>query len=188
VPLGVDTEYYTPPASFDARNPDLCLFVGTNYRDFPTLRGVIELVSFHRPNTQFVALTSPDSFERIGRHPNLSLLSGITESELFDLYQSAALMVMPLHDATANNAILESMACGLPIVITDVGAVRDYVNSDCAVLIPPYDSRGMAEAVLDLLDNPLERQRISERSREQALSFSWNNIMKQLQTVYEAVA
>ena len=188
VPLGVDIEYYTPPASFDSRDPDLCLFVGSNYRDFPTFRGVIELVSYHRPKTKFVALTSPASFERIGTHPNLTLLSGIPESELFDLYQSAALMVMPLHEATANNAILESMACGLPMVITDVGAIRDYVNPECAVLIPPSDSRGMAEAVLNLLDNPQERQRLSERSRERSLSFSWINVMKQLQTVYERVA
>ena len=73
------------------------------------------------------------------------------------------------------------------MVISDVGAVRDYVNPECAVLIPPYDSHGMAEAALNLLDDPVERQRMSAKSREQALSFSWINIMKKLQTVYEAV-
>lgn len=187
VPLGVDIEYYIPPASFETRNPDLCLFVGTNYRDFPTLRGVIELVSYQRPKTQFVALTSQAGYEQIGTHPNLTWRSGISEAELSELYRSAALMVMPLQDATANNAILESMACGLPMVISDVGAIRDYVGPECAVLIQPSDSRKMAEAVLNLLDDPVERERKSAQSRERALSFSWINVMKQLQTVYDLV-
>jgi glycosyltransferase involved in cell wall biosynthesis len=188
VPLGVDTEYFTPPTSFGSRNPNICVFVGENYRDFPTLRGVIELVAYQRPHTQFVAVTSPRSFEYIGSHPNLTLRSGISESELRDLYRSAALMLLPLKDATANNAILESMACGLPIVVSEVGAIRDYVSPKCAILIPPFDSRGMAESVLHLLDDPLERQRMSEQSREQALRFSWPKVIQQLQAVYEAVA
>lgn len=188
VPLGVDTEYYTPPASFEKRNPNLCLFVGTNYRDFPTLRGVIDLVAYHRPQVQFIALTSSKSFERLGQHPNLTLLSGIPESELYNLYQTAALMVMPLHDATANNAILESMACGLPMVITDVGAVGDYVNPESAVLISPNDSRGMAEAVLDLMESPSERQKLAVESRKQAVKFAWPDVVQQLRSVYEAVA
>jgi glycosyltransferase involved in cell wall biosynthesis len=188
VPLGVDTEYYIPPATFGTRNPDLCLFVGTNYRDFPTLRGVIELVSYRRPQTQFVAVTSPQNFDLIGVHSNLTLRSGITESELLELYHSAALMVMPLTHATANNALLESMACGLPLVVSDVGAIRDYVNPECAILVSPYDSRGMAEAVLDLLNDQTERQRMSERLREHALRFSWPEVVKQLNSVYLAVA
>jgi glycosyltransferase involved in cell wall biosynthesis len=73
------------------------------------------------------------------------------------------------------------------MVISDVGAIRDYVGPDCVVLIPPYDSRGMAEAAINLLDDPLERERMSAQYREQALSFSWINVMKELKTVYEEV-
>jgi glycosyltransferase involved in cell wall biosynthesis len=187
VPLGVDTEYFTPPASFDTRNPDLCLFVGANYRDFPTFRGVIELVAYRRPQTQFVAVTAPNCYDLIGSHPNLVLRSGIPESEFRDLYRSASLMIMPLHEATANNAFLESMACGLPLVASDVGATRDYVSPECAALVPPYDARSMAEAVLSLLDEPVDRARMSEQAREQAVKFSWPKVVKQLQSVYAAV-
>jgi glycosyltransferase involved in cell wall biosynthesis len=188
VPLGIDTEYYTPPASFDVRNPDLCLFVGTNYRDFPTLRGVIELVAYKRPQTQFMVITSPKSYELVGCHPNLNLRSGIPEAEFRDLYRSAALMVMPLKDTTANNAILESMACGLPVVTSDVGSIRDYTAPDCAALVPPADSRAMAEVVLDLLNEPSERQKMSAKGRERALHFAWPTVVKQLRSVYATVA
>ena len=188
VPLGIDADYYVPPTSFETRSSDLCLIVGENYRDFPTLRGVIELVAYQRPQTKFVFITLPQSAERIGYHPNLTLRSGIPEPEFLKLYQSATLMLMPLIEATANNAILEGMACGLPLVVTDTGDIRDYVSPRGAALILPHDSQGMAEAVLNLLDKPQERQRMSEESRVQALKFSWPNVMEQLSSVYNAIA
>lgn len=188
VPLGVDTDYYTPPDSFSQRDPDLCVFVGKNYRDFPTLRGVIELVAHKRPRTRFVGVLPSNSYDLIGVHPNLTLRSGISEDELLDLYQSAAMMIMPLHDATANNTVLECLACGLPLVVSDVGAVRDYVNPEGTVLIQPYDSQGMAQVVLDLFDSPHEREVMSEKSREQAIKFYWPDVARKLQDVYSAVA
>jgi len=186
--LGVDTQYFTPPDSFESRDKNLCLIVGSNYRDYPTLRGVIELMAYLRPQTQFVAVTSPKNFELLGKHPNLSLKTGIPEAELRDLYRSAALMVMPLFDATANNAILEGLACGIPLVVSDVGAIRDYVSPESALLIPPYNACAMADAALDILDAPQERQRMAKEARRQALKFSWPIAAEQLRAVYRAVS
>ena len=188
VPLGIDTDYYTPPPSFETRDPDLCLLVGENYRDFPTFRGVVELVAYRRPKTRFVAVIPPHSHKFIGRHPNLTLLSGIPEAEFLELYRSAALMIMPLHDATANNAVLESLACGLPLVVSDVGAIRDYVDPQSAALTATQDAQGMADAVVDLLENHSKRQRLSQCSRAQSLHFSWPKVVQQMESVYAAIA
>lgn len=188
VPLGVDTNYFTPPDSFESRDPNLCLFVGANYRDFPTFRGVIELVSHLRPQTKFLAVTSAKAAEQIGSHPNLTVRSGIPEDEFRNLYRSAALMVMPLHEATANNAVLEAMACGLPLVLSDVGAVRDYVRPQSAALLPPHDSRRMTETVLGLLESPVDRKQMSEQARKNAEELAWPNVVKQLEAVYTAIA
>lgn len=188
VPLGVDTEYYQPPDSFETRDANICLIVGDNYRDYPTLRGVIELVSYLRPETRFVAVMSDKSVDLIGEHPNFEIRSGIPESELLSLYQKATIMLMPLKDATANNAILESMSCGLPLVVSDVGAIRDYVTPEGAALIPLNDSRGMAEVVLSLLDDPAQREKMALRAREQALKFSWLNVIEQMKVVYAEIS
>jgi glycosyltransferase involved in cell wall biosynthesis len=187
IPLGVDTEFYTP-SDFEERDNNLCLFVGENYRDFPTFRGVIELVAYRRPETRFVAVTQSQNWEYIGSHPNLTVRSGISESDFLQLYRSASLLVMPLHDAVANNALLEGLACGVPTIVTDVGAIRDYVNGDCAILTRPSDSLGMAEAVLDLLGDCSHRQEMSKRARNQALNFAWPKVVEQLGAVYSAIA
>jgi glycosyltransferase involved in cell wall biosynthesis len=188
VPLGIDTDYYTPPDNFEDRDPDLCLLVGNNYRDYPTFRGVIELVAYQRPSTKFVVVTLRENYNQIGNHPNLTLQSNIPEAEFLALYRRASLMVMPLHDATANNAVLESLACGLPLVITDVGATRDYVNPESAVLLPPYDSQLMAKTVLHLLNDPDRRKEMSVQARAQALRYSWPTVINMLDEVYSAVS
>ena len=131
---------------------------------------------------------SRSSSEFVGVHPNYTVRSGISEAELVDLYRAATLLVMPLHDTTANNAVLEGLACGLPLVASDVGAIRDYVNSKCAALVRPHDARCMAEAILDLLDAPAERQKMAEQARTQALKFAWPTVMQELGRVYAKIA
>jgi glycosyltransferase involved in cell wall biosynthesis len=187
-PLGVASDYYIPPDEFSSRDPDLCLIVGENYRDYPTLRGVIELVAYLRPKTKFVILTPPRNRRLLGDHPNLIYTSGISEEELLKLYQTASLLLMPLLDATANNAILEGMSCGLPIVVTDVGGIRDYVDPTCGMLTKPNQARPMAEAVIDLLNADSEREKMSAICREQALKFSWEKSVRKLKSVYEALS
>ena len=185
-PLGVDTAYFTPPAD-DARDPDLCVFVGENYRDYPTLRGVIELVAYRRPGTRFVGVTTPAAAQQLGKHPNLTILSGIAEEELRRLYRTAALHVMPLHDCTANNAVLEGMACGLPMIASDVGAIRDYTSQQATVYVPRDDARAMADVVLDLLDAPEARTTLGQASRAHALKFAWPHVVAGLESIYSNV-
>lgn len=187
-PLGVASDYFIPPESFESRDPNICLIVGENYRDYPTLRGVIELVAYLRPKTKFVILTPPRNKELLGEHPNLTYTSGRSEDELLRLYQSASVLLMPLLDATANNAILEGMSCGLPVVVTDVGAVRDYVAPACGIFTKPNQSQAMAEAVIDILNNESERAKMSLQCREQALNFSWEKSVGELRSIYEALS
>ena len=187
IPLGLDVEYYQPPASFEDRDPDLCIVIGQNYRDFPTLRGVVELVAYLRPQTKFICVMSKDGFAQLGHHPNLELRTGIPEEELLSLYQTASLMVMPFIDATANNAVLESMACSLPSILSDVGAIRDYVNPDMSVLVTPHDAKEMAMKVIELLDNPEMRLDIGEKARAQSLNFTWRKTIERHKAVYESL-
>jgi glycosyltransferase involved in cell wall biosynthesis len=80
------------------------------------------------------------------------------------------------------------MACGLSIVITDIGTTHDYVIDSCVALVPPSDSRCLAETVIELLDEEKVRQQMAEKARNQALKSSWPKVVSQLRAIYEAVA
>ncbi len=81
----------------------------------------------------------------------VEIFSGIDDSQLRDKYRTASLAVLPLQDCTANNSALEAMSCGLPIVVSDIGGIRDYVTEDFGVFCNPGNAYEMANAVMVLL-------------------------------------
>jgi len=62
-------------------------------------------------------------------------------------------------------ALIESLAAGVPVVSTDVGGVRDVVNSDQFGLVTPGDAEALAAAVGVLLPDPARRHSMGERGR-----------------------
>jgi glycosyltransferase involved in cell wall biosynthesis len=96
-------------------------------------------------------------------------------------------MVLPLLDTTGNLAVLEAISCGLPIVVSDVGGIRDYLDSSCASFAAPKDAKTMANHVLQLLQNPKGREELSEGCRKKALSFDWHRIAEQMKELYESI-
>jgi glycosyltransferase involved in cell wall biosynthesis len=186
VPHGIDVEFYTPPPTRPAEGA--CLFVGQWLRDFAMLERVIGLVHHALPSIRF-RLVLPR--ERVGEWSGRSGVQA--ETSLDDLalrraYQEASLLVMPLKDCTANNAILEAMACGLPLVATDVGGVRDYVGEGCARLTPVGAPRVMAEAIVELLRAPDAREAMGQAARQRAEAFAWPRVASQMAAVYRSLA
>ncbi len=64
--------------------------------------------------------------------------------------------------------VLESMACGRPVVATDVGGVAEAVG-DIGIVVPPRSPAELANAILSLLGDPARCRELSAKSRERAL-------------------
>lgn len=93
----------------------------------------------------------------------------IGHEELARWLGAADAMVLASASEGLANAWVEALACGTPIVITDVGGAREVIDgSDAGHLVPP-DSRAIAEAVADLIENP----RDSKAVRKAAERFTW---------------
>jgi glycosyltransferase involved in cell wall biosynthesis len=61
--------------------------------------------------------------------------------------------------------VMESMTLGVPVVAFDVGGVREVVG-DTGILVPPEDVSGMADAILELLDDPDRRRALATMAQE----------------------
>jgi glycosyltransferase involved in cell wall biosynthesis len=189
VPHGVDTRTFLPgdAARKPAGSGGMCLFVGVHRRDFDTLRDVIKLTYARDRSVKFVVVTTRDNHGLFEGAGNVDLIHSLPEPELIKLYQNADVLVQPLEDSTANNAILEGIACGLPVVATDIGAVRDYLNEECGVLVPPRDAEAMTGAIARLLGDHSLRRQMAIHAREHALRFDWDRIVEHMNRVYAAV-
>jgi glycosyltransferase involved in cell wall biosynthesis len=114
--------------------------------------------------------------------------SGISEHELIQLYREADSLLVPVTDATANNAALEAMGCGTPVISTLVGGIPDYVDNTCGWLF----EKGEVNRIVDLIGETCNQPEIvssrREAARNKAMGFSWKRVAKKMRTIYERVA
>lgn len=185
VPLHVDTTFFLPPSDFSQREENLCLFVGAHLRDYDTLRYVIENAKILAPHLKFALVVHPLDMHRFkGIVGNYRIYSKLPEDELLELYQQASLFIQPLHDTTANTAVLEAISCGLPVVVSDVGAIRDYVDESCASFTPIYNPDAMLETILGLVKYPKKLKAMSTAARKRSMNYDCQVIAQRLREVY----
>jgi glycosyltransferase involved in cell wall biosynthesis len=186
IPHGVDTRYFRPQEQVQ-RSGRRCIFVGVHMRNFKMLRQVIQRINEKEGDIAFTVITFEEHFHHFNGLRNVSLYSSISEDELLGLYGAADVLLMPMHDCTANNAVLEAMACGLPVVATRVGGLGLYVNDTCAVLVDPEDVQGMADAVLALITDKQRLEEMSRGARNVAQQFDWKVIAEKMQNLYKGL-
>ena len=82
-------------------------------------------------------------------------------------------------------AILEAMACGVPVISTDCrsGPREILQNGQCGVLVPVGDEAALAEAITGLLKDEKRRKELSERGKERLKDFSIQEIVRQYEEI-----
>jgi glycosyltransferase involved in cell wall biosynthesis len=188
IPHGIDTDYFMPIAKEEVDRPFRCIFVGSHLRDFETLMAAAPMLCKGTQLIELVVVTQRDNYHFFSGLRNVELHSGLADDELRNLYGSADLLLLPLLDCTANNALLEGMACGLPVVATDLAGVRDYCDNKCGILTPRQDPKALAEAVLSLSEQPELCKKMGIASRQAALRFAWPKVAAGFMSLYANVS
>ena len=123
--------------------------------------------------------------EQLGIGKNFKLAGFVSDADLPSYYNAADLFVLPSKSGEGLPLVgLEAMACGLPLVATDVGGTAEVIIPDHAKLVPPDDSAAMAQAILDFARNvnPMTREKVREIAAER---FSWEKNVDRLAKIYE---
>lgn len=193
--LGVDTAFFCPasPSMSVADGPPRCLFSGVWLRDLDTLEQVIGRVQAANPEIHFDLVVPEDRrnqppLQRIAQRDRVTWHANLTDEELRDVYRQSSLLLLPLTDSAANTALVESIACGLPVVTTEVGGVRDYTEPAFADVRKPGDVEGISQAVLRLSGDPEERRARSRAARDFALrALPWEVAAEETMAIYREV-
>ena len=183
---GVAADCFSPPAVRTPRGKFRMFMLGDTERD-------------HDFAAQVAARLPADKFEwriRTVSHekslyagiPCVNLLPRLTDAEMLEEYRQADVLAMPMLDSAANNVILESMACGTPVLTNRVGGVPEYVAPESNFVLS--NDRNVEEWVAQLLE--LERNRdVAERRRPAvrawAEKFDWKLIAADYQAAYRDV-
>lgn len=125
-----------------------------------------------------------------GRHgweERVQCLGALPPERLRQELRRADLFVFPSHYESFGIAVLEALAVGVPVVCTDLPALREAAG-EAARFIPAGDGAGWAEAVVTLLTDVEERRRLSFMGRQRARGFSWSRAAVELENyLYQAV-
>ncbi|MGH9931396.1 MAG: glycosyltransferase [Pyrinomonadaceae bacterium] len=99
-------------------------------------------------------------------------LGAIAPPKMSDLYRAADTFVLASHNEGLSNSLLEAMASGLPIVVTDVGGHSEIVDSGVnGYLVPPRDVEALALALRDALTMREASACFGRAARQRALQF-----------------
>lgn len=109
---------------------------------------------------------------RFGLSDRVNFAGTLTQAELRDYYSAVDVLVLASSREGWANVLLESMACGTPVVASNVGGTSEVVASpDAGKLISERTARGVAEAVAALRAAYPSR----EATRKYAAKFSWSD-------------
>ena len=118
------------------------------------------------------------------RNLNVKFVGRVSQDKVSYYMNAMDVMILPSRNEGFGAVVIEAQACGVPVVGSSNGGIPEAIGDGGITVEEGEDfEKRFAEAVVELLKNPIERDYL----RERALGFSWENIVKQEVAVYEEV-
>jgi len=107
--------------------------------------------------------------------------------EIVVFYQSADAMLNPTTVDNMPNSVLEAMACGVPVISTDVGGVPYIVkNESTALLVPVGDEKKMAAAIRRLYGDEALQKKLIQNGISEVKQYAWPQVKGKWMALYAA--
>jgi len=212
IPPGVDTSHFYPIPADEAKQflglkPEnrMVLFVGR----IEPLKGVdtliqamscLDLQKMHRPVPLAIIGGEPDvvpedmteEMSRLQKLCDELCMGGMVvflgkrgQDTLPYYYSAAEVVVMPSLYESFGMVALEAMACGTPVIASEVGGLGYLVQNDITgYTVPDSDPQVLCEKLSSLLGNANLRAEMGQRAAEYALDYGWEKIATRIIEVY----
>ena len=120
---------------------------------------------------------------------HIEFVGRLGSTEIISLYQSADGLLNPATVDNMPNSLLEALACGVPVISTDVGGVPYIVRHEhTALLVPPGDAQQMADAIMRLFADPELRKKLSSAGLAEVRQYAWPEVRGQWLDLYNVAA
>jgi MMP alpha-(1->4)-mannosyltransferase len=193
---GIDTDTFHPLEGVE-RNP--MRLMATCSADAP-LKGMRYLLFTYArllekyPNLELLLVSKPQpggKTEKLVRRLKLKdkvrFVSNISTEQMVRYYAEASIAVVPSIYEGFGLPAGEAMACGVPVVSTDGGALPEVVG-DAGVIVPAKNAAALVEAIDGLLQDESRRRQLGEAGRERILEkFCWQVCARQMTDYYRDV-
>lgn len=109
--------------------------------------------------------------------------------ELVRLYQKSTLYISPSHYESGPLTLLEAMACGKPVIATNMGVAQECIkNYENGILVEPRSLKDMRNAISKLLDDKKLRDKLGKNARKTILeNYTWDKVVNRYTYLYEDI-
>lgn len=207
LPNGVDTERFCPTEAAVAMRERygipsearLVLFVAALDRahHFKGLDRLLEAISYLPPHVHLVVIGDGDLRQRyerqaikLGIRERVVFVGAIDHTETPPFFRSADVTVLPSSPPESFGLVLiESLACGTPVVASNIPGVRTVVDhGNDGLLVESGNVKALTEAIQHLLSDETIRRRMGEHGRSRATTYyDWKHIGTRLEMIYQQV-
>ena len=167
IPYGLDTQLFKPLSKSESRTvldlpkgAKIILFVAESLND--QRKGVaylLEALQYLKEYPLYLALLGGGkTIQLIHPHKSMGFVEDITK--IVNIYAAADVFVIPSQEDNLPNTVLESLACGTPVIGFDIGGIPDMVNhGKNGLTTPPFDTQKLAENIKKILyDEDLKKE------------------------------
>jgi glycosyltransferase involved in cell wall biosynthesis len=194
VPNGLDTRIYRQTATPKDEVPTLVVVARLKaYKRTDIAIRTLAIVREQVPAARMIVIGEGDErarIERLARALNqpVTFLGHVLDPEKVSWLNRAHVVLCPSEKEGFGLVALEAMACGTPVVASDVAGHRDVVPDGVGLRVPVRDPAAMAEAVVRVLTAPDLRSELTRQALKFASGFSWDGAAKAVERKALAVA
>jgi glycosyltransferase involved in cell wall biosynthesis len=106
-------------------------------------------------------------------------VGAVRYEDLHHLYKSCDVYVTPAYAESFAHPLVEAMACGLPVIASDIPVHRE-ICGDAAMFFPPFSAEGLTQAVTKLASSAEQVSKMRERGQMRAAEFCWRRHLTEL--------
>ncbi len=193
VPIGVDVVRFERARPADLGIGTKLLFVGRldERKGFPIAVAAFGRLATDRPDLRLIVVGEGPDRSATDALPDtlkerVAMLGAVSNADVPPIHAACDLYLGPAVGGESFGVVLvEAMAAGLPIVASDIYGYREVLRDGIdGLLVPPRDSRALASAAAQVLDDPSLAGRLADGGRVRARTFAWSEVIVKLEELY----
>ncbi|MBI5065222.1 glycosyltransferase family 4 protein [Candidatus Woesearchaeota archaeon] len=172
IELGVNTETFKPADKnlakerLGLKNKFIIGYCGrlSREKDLPTLFNAFLRAKKNQANVKLLIVGDGPAKEEL-KHPDVILVGA--QNNVVPYLQAMDLYVLPSLTETSSLSTMEAMSCEIPVIVTPVGNIKEYVRDrETGLFFPRGDFKSLARKISLLLKNPIMRERLAKAGRQ----------------------
>lgn len=142
----------------------------------------LDIVGEGEEKSKIIAMITAENLEK-----KVNLHGELRGGRLYEKYSNSDIFILTSDYESFGMVLIEAMASGLPIIATNIPALRNVVENNKTGLLVKPEPEDLAKALEKLINDPLLKEKLISNGLEEVKKYKWDDIAKKFEDIYEEV-